>query len=422
MTTPTRSRPLALLSGQSVSNHPFPRWPVFDESDEQRVLAALRTGRWGKLAGTEVTTFEQRFAAMHGARFGIGVVNGSVSLRLALIAAGIKAEDEVIVPAYTFLASATSVVEANAIPVFADIELETLNLCPQAFEAAITPRTRAVIVVHFAGLPAKMDAILAIAKKHQLVVIEDAAHAHGAIYKGTPVGALGHLGSFSFQSSKNLTCGEGGLITTNDPALAELCISLHNCGRRTNGVWYEHHLNAVNYRLGELQGALLNSQLDRLEAQTNTREENGRYLAARLAQIPGVYPQKRDADCTRHAYHVFTFRIVAAEFGVTRELALQALAAEGVGASAGYPLPLYRQPLFLNREFGPYLPRAAASLDYRKVKNPNCETICYEQGGWYPQSHLLGSRADMDAIADAFERIHAQRDALNDWTEKSKNR
>jgi dTDP-4-amino-4,6-dideoxygalactose transaminase len=171
------------------------------------------------------------------------------------------------------------VVEANAIPVFADIDLETLNLCPRAFEAAITPRTRAVIVVHFAGLPADMDAILAIARKHRLIVIEDAAHAHAAVYKGRPVGALGHLGSFSFQSSKNLNSGEGGIITTNDEPLADACVSLHNCGRHKAGLWYEHHINAVNYRLGELQGALLNTQLDRLEAQTNLRDENGRYLA-----------------------------------------------------------------------------------------------------------------------------------------------
>lgn len=420
MNLPALSRPPALLTGASVPPHPFPSWPIFDTHDEERVVRAVRSGHWGKLSGHEVVTFERRFAALHGAKFGIGVVNGSISLRLALIAAGLRADDEVIVPSYTFLASATSVVEANAVPVFADVELDTLNLCPQAFAAAITPRTRAVIVVHFAGLPADLDAILAIAKKHRLVVIEDAAHAHGASYKGTPVGAIGDAGSFSFQSSKNLTSGEGGFITTNRPDLAEAAVSLHNCGRRKEGLWYEHHINAVNYRLGELQGALLNTQLDRLVEQTQRRDENGQHLAARLARLPGVYPQKRDASCTRHAYHLFTFRIVAEEFGLPRDVVLKALAAEGVGAGAGYPLPLYRQPLFLNKEFGPYLPQSRASLDYGQVKNTNCETICYQQGGWYNQTHLLGTTADVDAIADAWERIYEHRSALRDWAAKQK--
>ena len=176
----------------------------------QALVRALRSGKWGKLDGTEVAGFERRFAAMHGCKHGIGVVNGTVSLRVALMAAGIRADEEVIVPPYTFLATATAVVEANAVPVFADIDLETFNLDPAAVEAAITPRTRAIIPVHVAGQPAEMDALMAIARKHKLMVIEDAAHAHGAQYQGRPAGSIGHMGSFSFQSTKNLTSGEGG--------------------------------------------------------------------------------------------------------------------------------------------------------------------------------------------------------------------
>lgn len=415
MTTRATARPLALLSGSPLPAHPVPAWPVVDEHDEQRVLRAVRSAVWGKLAGREVTEFEKRFAALHGAKYGIGVVNGTVSLRLALMAAGIRAGDEVIVPAYTFLTSATSVVEANAVPVFADIELDTLNLCPRAVAAAITPRTRAIMVVHFGGLPANMDALMALAREHRLTVIEDAAHAHGASYKGTPVGAIGHLGSFSFQSSKNLTCGEGGIILTNDEPLADACVSLHNCGRHKAGPWYEHHIISANYRLGELQGALLNSQLEPFEAQCVRREENGRHLDARLAGIPGIIPQRRDADCTRHAYHLYAFRVEAERFGVPRALLLRALAAEGFTASAGYPLPLYRQPLFLNKAFAPYLDTVIDQLDYHAVKNPNCETICYEQGVWLNQAVLLGTTADMDAFADTLERIHDQCEALRAW-------
>lgn len=195
------------------------------------MLGALRSGKWGRLAGEQVAEFERRFAAMHGCRHGIAVVNGTVSLRIALMAAGLQAEDEVIVPAYTFLSTATAVVEANCVPVFVDIDLATFNMDPHAVEAAITPRTRAIIPVHFAGQPADMDALLAIAKRHGLFVLEDAAHAHGASWRDQPAGSIGACGSFSFQSSKNLTAGEGGIIVTSDDALAAACRSIHNCGR-----------------------------------------------------------------------------------------------------------------------------------------------------------------------------------------------
>ncbi|MDW8310826.1 MAG: DegT/DnrJ/EryC1/StrS family aminotransferase, partial [Verrucomicrobiales bacterium] len=207
---------LALLGGSPVRTKPFAAWPVFGKPEERALLRVLRSGKWGRLHGPEVERFERRFAAMHGCRHGIAVVNGTVSLRIALQAAGLEAEDEVIVPPYTFFSTASAVVEANLIPVFADVELDTFNLDPRAVEAALTPRTRAIIPVHFAGLPADMDALMAIARKWNLWVIEDAAHAHGASYKNRPVGALGHVASFSFQSSKNLTAGEGGMLTTND--------------------------------------------------------------------------------------------------------------------------------------------------------------------------------------------------------------
>ena len=185
--------------------------------------------------GEEVAEFEQRFAAMHGCRHGIAVVNGTVSLRIALLAAGIGAEDEVIVPPYTFISTASAVIEANAIPVFADIDLHTFNLDPAAVEGRDHAATKAIIPVHFAGQPADMAALMAIAHARGLVVIEDAAHAHGASYQGRPAGSIGHLASFSFQSSKNLTAGEGGIITTKDEALAAACRSIQNCGRVPGG-------------------------------------------------------------------------------------------------------------------------------------------------------------------------------------------
>ena len=378
-------------------------------------MAALRSGNWGRLDGDEVARFERRFAEYHQAKHAVAVANGTVSLRIALMAAGIEAGDEVIVPPYTFLATATAVVEANATPIFADVELETANIDPAAVEAEITPRTRAIIPVHFAGLPVKMDGLLALARRHGLTIIEDAAHAHGAGYCGRRVGAIGHLGSFSFQSTKNLTCGEGGVLLTNDDGLAERCRSIHNCGRISGGAWYEHHCISGNYRLGEFQGAILGAQMDRFEQQAETREENGKYLAERLRQLPGVLPQVRSADCTRHGYHLFWFRLAPAVLGVGRDVFLEALVAEGIPACAGYVLPLYRQPLFANLAFGPFTGYRLArpNLDYRQVLCPSCETICSSQGAWLEQRLLLGTREDMDDVARAFEKVHRHRDRLS---------
>ncbi len=413
------SQKLALLGGTPVRNRPFTRWPIFGEAEQRRLLRTLHSGKWGKLSGPEVAEFENRFAAMHGCKHGIAMVNGTVSLRIALMAAGIPAEAEVIVPPYTFFSTASAVIEANMIPVFADVDLETFNLDPKAVEAAITPRTRAIIPVHFAGQVADMKRIMAIAKKHKLLVIEDAAHAHGASYRNRPAGSLGHVASFSFQSSKNMTSGEGGIITTNDDALGAACRSIHNCGRIPTGVWYEHHVISGNYRLGEFQGAVLNAQLDRLEAQTRTRDRNGQYLAAKISRLPGVHPQKRPADVTRHSYHLFMLRLDGQKFGASRAAVIKALQAEGVPCSAGYGFSLHHQPMFRNKAFGPYLPREAgrsARLNYRQVNCPNSDLICREQCVWLEQNIFLGSRADMDDIASAFEKIHESRDMLKGET------
>jgi dTDP-4-amino-4,6-dideoxygalactose transaminase len=409
---------LALLGGKPVRTRPFTAWPIFGKAEEKRLLRTLHSGKWGKLNGPEVAEFERRFAAMHGCKHGIGVVNGTVSLRIALLAAGIGAEDEVIIPPYTFFSTASAVIEANAVPVFADIDLNTFNLDPKAVEAAITPRTRAIIPVHFAGQPADMRALLAIAKQRKLLVIEDAAHAHGASYRNHPAGSIGHVASFSFQSSKNMTAGEGGLLTTNDDALAEACRSIHNCGRIPTGVWYEHHVISGNYRLGEFQGAILNAQLERLEKQTQTRDRNGQYLASRLAKLPGLHPQRRDADCTRHSYHLFMLRIDSEKFGAPRAAVLKALQAEGIPCAAGYGFSLHHQPMFRNKAFGPYLPKAAPRLNYSKVSCPNSDLICREQCVWLEQSMFLGSRADMDNIARVFEKVFENREALKQWFKK----
>jgi dTDP-4-amino-4,6-dideoxygalactose transaminase len=408
------SSQLAILGGAPVRTAPFPTWPIYGDAEEAALLRTLRSGKWGKLDGGEVPAFERRFAEYCVAKHAIAVVNGTVSLRIALLAAGIAAGDEVIIPPYTFFATASAVVEANATPVFVDINRDTFNVDPALIERAITPRTRAIIVVHLGGLPCDMDAIMAIGREHDVTVIEDAAHAHGSEYKGRRVGAIGHMGSFSFQSSKNLTCGEGGIIMTNDDALAERCRSIHNCGRVPGGAWYEHHVVSGNYRLGEFAGAILNCQLDRLDEQTDRRDASGKYLDGKLSKIPGIAPQKRTADATRHAQHLYSLRIDERVFGAPRANVLKAIAAEGVPIAGGYVVPLHRQPMFASKAFGPYTgyENARPNLDYRDVSLPVVERISASEGAWMTHNLLLGTQSDMNDIVRAFEKVYEHRAAL----------
>lgn len=394
---------LALKGGKPLRARPFHRWPVFGARERRLVLRALESGRWGKLHGSFNREFEEKFATYTGCRHGITVVNGSVSLKLALWALGVREGDEVIVPPYTFIATATAVIECNATPVFVDIHPDTYNLDPERIESAITPRTKAILPVHMGGLCADMDRINAIARKRGLAVIEDAAHAHGSEWKGRRAGCLGKIASFSFQSSKNLCAGEGGILTTNDTRLAERCRALHHCGRLPNGGWYGHDILGGNFRLGELQAALLLAQFTRLEAQTRTRDRNGRDLSRELAKIEGLEPLARGPEATRHSYHVFIFRYRRSGFaGWPREKFIKAMRAEGIPISAGYPVPIYRQPYFQKRDFGPF---HRARLDYRKASCPVCENACREEALWLPQSVFLGPRTDMDDIAAAARKV-----------------
>lgn len=396
---------LALRGGAVVRVKPFPKWPENSESDEQALIKVLRSGQWGRHQGCQTEAFEKRFAEYQDACFGIGVVNGSVAIRLALHAAGIRPGDEVILPAYTFFSTASSVVEVNAIPVFADIAADTYCLDAHAFEEAITSKTRAVIPVHFGGQAAAMDEIMQIAERHSLVVIEDAAHAHGAEYRGRRLGSIGQMSTFSFQASKNLTSGEGGMILTSDYEYERICRALHTCGRYADSAWYEHHLLGGNYRMNEFQAALLSSQMDRLERQVLIREANGLLLNQELSKIPGIKPMRRGCGETRHSYHLYLFRYDPHAFdGLTRERFLQALNAEGIPCTPGYDRPLYKQPVFLNQAFGPFSCGSFQYPDYAHTFLPVTEQACRE-ACWLAHPLLLGQQADMFDIVEALEKI-----------------
>jgi dTDP-4-amino-4,6-dideoxygalactose transaminase len=397
---------LALLGGTPVRSKPFPTWPISDKTDEIAVVKTLYSGKWGRHQGHKTEEFEQLFATYQEARFGIGVINGSVAIRLCLQTIGLKPGDEVIVPPITFFSTASSVLEVTGVPVFADIHPDTYCLDPTAVEAAITPRTRAIIPVHFAGQAAAMDEILAIADRYGLVVIEDAAHAHGSEYHGIRLGSLGNMSTFSFQASKTLTCGEGGIILTSDEHYERICRALHTCGRLPENAWYEHHLLGGNYRMNEFQAALLISQFNKLEQQVQQRERNGLLLNKELAKIPGIQPLGRGYGESRHGYHLYIIRYDAVAFdGLPREKFLEALNAEGVACSSGYDRPLYQQPVFIQQSFGPYNSSKVQYPDYDKVYCPVSEQSC-QIACWLPHSLLLGNENDMHDIVTAVAKIY----------------
>lgn len=394
---------LAVDGGDPVRTAPFPSWPVFGEREERLLLEVLHSGNWGELAGDKVTTFAARFAAYQGARFGVCVPNGTMAIQLGLRALGVGPGDEVITTPYTFVATASAALLLGAKPVFVDVDPQTCNLDPARIAPAITARTKAIVPVHIGGQPADMDGVMAVAREHGLRVLEDACQAWGAEWNRTRVGAIGDLGCFSFQASKNINAGEGGIIVTNDPELAELCWSLHNVGRVRGGDWYQHEVLGWNFRMTEWQGAVLLAQLERLPEQEPVREAGARHLDAALAAIPGVAPVAVDPRVTRHAHHLYPVRYEAAAFGGrSRDEFLDALRAEGITClSAGY-VPLTQAPAIrrsLEELFG------AESLA-QLGDCPVAEAVSREVF-WLNQIALLGSRDDLDDIVGAIRKIQA---------------
>jgi dTDP-4-amino-4,6-dideoxygalactose transaminase len=391
---------LALFGGAPALRREPPPWPYFDERDRRALLDILESRVWGGYHEA-VGELERRFAAYHGAKYGIALANGTVSLEIALAAAGVGPGDEVIVPPVTFVASATSVARVGAVPVFVDVDHETINLDPEAAEAAINGRTRAIVLVHFAGCPADLDRFTEICRKHKLVLIEDCAHAHGAEWRGRRVGSSGSFGSFSFQASKNMTAGEGGILVTSDAGLAERARAISNQGRRTGGAWYEHVALGTNARLTGFQAALLLNQLERLPEQVAARMEGAARLREGLNEIEGLTPTPRRLDerITAHGYHLFSMRLDEGPFqGASREHVIEALQAEGLPVSPGYPYPIYRNQLF---DHHPHVVHDCAEA----------EDYC-RSSVWLPHNALLADGEWIDGALNAMRKVQGGARAL----------
>lgn len=353
-----RRRDLALLAGapmmpgapmMSEESEAFPTWPVFDGSESAALDRVLKSGKWGRGNGGAVAAFEDAFAAKTGAKHCLAVANGTSALITALGVLDIGPGDEVIVPPYTFIATINAVLRFHAVPVFVDTDPKTLQMDASKLEAQITPRTRAIIMVHMGGGVGELGKVLEIGKRRGIPVIEDAAQAHLAEWEGKHVGTHGTMGCFSFQASKNLNAGEGGALLTNDTALYEKAYAFHNNsrGRTQPGEVFRYQMTGANLRLTEFQGALLTAQMARIEEQAKKRSENAKRLDAVLAKAPGLTPMAVGQGCTRHAYHLYMFHYDAAKYGgKSREAFMKAL---GVPVSSGY-VPLEEEP-FLELAF-----------------------------------------------------------------------
>lgn len=402
---------LAITGGTPVRVEPYPRWPDWDDRERRRLAAALESGGWWATQGTQVREFEAAFAALSAVPECVAVTNGTHAIEVALLATGIGAGDEVIVSDYTFLASASAVASVNAVPVLVDIDPDTLCIDPAAVEAAITPRTRAVVAVHLAGLPADLDRLTGICRRHGLVLIEDCAHAHGSSWRGVPVGGWGDAGTFSFQQSKLLTAGEGGAVVARDRAVAARVRSFADCGRLPGEWFYRHVVLGGNDRMTEWQAAVLLAQLERFPEQVRVRNENALWLNDTLATIPGVRPQLRDERCTSQGYYAYVVRIEADVFGAPRDAVREALLAEGIPLSMSYP-PVHRLEVFATP--GGLAPRhrsPAGWPDYASLHLPATDRAAATTL-WFPHQVLLGSRADAADIVEAVAKIARHVDEL----------
>jgi dTDP-4-amino-4,6-dideoxygalactose transaminase len=397
---------LALLGGEKAKSKPFPIWPHYDEAEERALKQVLESRIWWRTPGTKTLEFEQAFAKFHGARHGIAVTNGTAALEVTMAALGIGAGDEVILPDFTFVATASAVLFANAFPVLVDVDPETYCINPDLVEEAITPRTKAVIAVHMGGHPADLDRLKTITDRKKLALIEDSSHAHASEWKGKRIGTFGVAGTFSFQSSKLMTAGEGGIIISNDEKFERQARSVHDCGRMPGEWFYSHFIYGSNYRLSEWQGAVLQAQLGRLDEQTKVRHRNARLLDRLLGAIPGITPQKLDARCTRNSQYAHIFHVNKKEFaGIATDRFIAAMNAEGIANQASYP-PLHQLHMFRNGEYRKRLcgKQAKESHAFLKRRFPATQKAAWETV-WIPQPALLGDEEDIHEIADALSKI-----------------
>jgi len=413
------STELALKGGKAVRTEGWLNWPVWNPDAEKPMLELLRSGNWFRGDGNKCNEFEKKYAELIGAKRVIATASGTTALIAALHTLGVDAGDEVIVSPYTFIASYNVVFSQKALPVFADTDQETFTINPHKIEEKVNERTRAILPVHIFGLPADMNSILAIAKKHELAVVEDACQAWLAEYDGKMCGTLGDLGCFSFQNSKHIPSGEGGAIAGNNDEVMDRCFAYHNCGRphgNTMTGMPDYVIRGSNKRMTELQAGILMSQMERAREDADKRLENALYLDSKLKEIPGIIPYKLADGATRSSYHFYPFRYKKEHFdGLSREKFRAAISAEGIPNYGGYG----------RQYFDGLIEEAISSRGYKRLFSeqrlksyreelhhlPDTDQLTGE-GVMLFQNMLLAEQSDMDDIIHAVQKVYENRKNL----------
>jgi len=406
-----------VLGGKRVHTSGWPKWPEWRESWEPEILKVLRSGRWCRAGnGGQVPEFEAAYAKLLGAKRCLATSSGTTALLTSLYVMGVDAGDEVIVSPYTFIATYNVILAQKALPVFADTDPASLTMDPASIESRITERTKAIVPVHIYGMPCDMDPINAIAKKHNLAVVEDACQAWLAEYKGQKCGTLGDLGCFSFQNSKHLPAGEGGAVVSNREELVDRGQAWQNCGRATGTFQGKGcFTRGPNYRMQHVQAAMLVQQLEKLVKETEIRRQNADFLTAQLKQLKGVTPVRLPAN-SRAVWHLYAFRYDPQAFcGLPRDKFLAALSAEGIPCGGGYHEQYFDGLLdeaISSRGFK-RLWSAKRLSDYRESLNAlkGNQQVCATTIG-LPQNVLLADRQSVGHIIEAIAKIQAHAGAM----------
>jgi len=393
------------LSFKQNAKIKFPEWPIYDENEINELTEVIKSGHWwcgspGLHQGERVWKFQEEFAQFQEATHCIAVFNGTVAIESALMALDIGLGDEVIVSDYTFVASASAVIATNAVPLFCDIDPETLVMDVNKIKSLITKRTKAIIPVHLAGNPVEMDALMEIANEYNLHVIEDCAHAHGSRFKGKRVGNWGDAGTFSFQASKVLTGGEGGAVICNSKDLADKIYSYTDCGRIINGYGYKHNTYGTNYRMTEYQAAVLRAQLKKFPSQHKLRNENAKYLMEQLNQIDGLQVMKPTLGTTELGWYVYPIIFEPQKFnGLTKSEFYKKLNRAGIPTDDNYP-PLHRLDCFKNICLKKNIDYSKANWGSIKSEDKNFPIVSeiYTRSVEFPHEILLASKDKIDSI------------------------
>ena len=395
------------INGGSAAAAGFqePPWPVVTAQDKIAVLEALESRRW--CLGPVLHDFMRQMAKFHDAKYCVATSNGTTALQLALRAAGVRCGDEVIVPAVTFIATASAVAEIGAIPVFADSNPKTMQICAKSVESLITRHTTAVLGVHYGGYPFDLDAMRRLCKKHGLRLIEDCAHAQGSEWRGRRVGAIGDASGMSLQASKALSAGEGGVVLTDSDEVYNRAWLIHNIGRTSIQAGLGHHVLSSNYRMHEIEAALARSALKRLPKEVDRRHANGEWLAEQFGQVEGLHPLPRDKRITKHGYYFFLLRYDSRKMkGVHRDRFLAALRAEGVSCGTGYGIPLYKNTAFDPEKLDEVLAHVKGRLpDYREMCLPVAERLCSDEQVTIGHPVLLAKRSELKKLVNAFVKV-----------------